>query len=276
MVLSTVGQRPDTMIIGCCDSRAAPEIIFDAAPGELFVVRNVANLVPPFECDGHFHGTSAAIEFGLKSLRLRHLLVLGHGKCGGIDGHLNGAGKQSDFLGQWLKLIDPAAEALRKARVIDHDSCAHSHPASPTQPLVTYEVSIHSDHTGLLAKITSVISSSGCNIVNADIGPAQNRFTIGFKELDWNAVHALRESISSLEGVGKVHALIPDFESKKDRQMALELKAIEFSIKNLRTFPIVSDLERINELTLHGAWFDIATGQLLTFDPTESRWQDQN
>src|SRR5690606_18933575 len=83
--LAETGQKPEVMVIGCCDSRVSPETIFDAGPGELFVVRNVANLVPPCE-DDHttHHGTSAAIEFAVQSLRVKHIVVLGHALCGGV------------------------------------------------------------------------------------------------------------------------------------------------------------------------------------------------
>ena len=276
-VLGTLGQRPDTMIIGCCDSRAAPEIIFDAAPGELFVVRNVANLVPPYESDGHFHGTSAAIEFGIKALKMRNVLVLGHGKCGGIEGHLNGAGEQSDFLGQWLKLVDPAAKALREARLLKEDCQHHLHshyPRGAQTISVVFEIAIKEDRHGLLAAITSAIMNQKGNIVNANIGPAMNRITVSFSHDDWAGIQSVRQTLAAVDGVGSVEALIPDFENKADRQRALELKAIEFSLKNLQSFPIVKDLERIGELNLHGAWFDISTGQLLTFDRVQSKWQE--
>src|SRR6201987_5541417 len=82
--LAERGQSPEIMVIGCCDSRVSPEVIFDAKPGELFVVRNVANLVPPYEPDGHAHGVSAALEFGVAGLQIRHIVVLGHAQCGGV------------------------------------------------------------------------------------------------------------------------------------------------------------------------------------------------
>ncbi len=76
-------------MIACCDSRAAPEAIFDAGPGELFVVRNVANLVPPYAPDGEFHSTSAALEFAVQSLKVKNIVVMGHGRCGGIRAALD-------------------------------------------------------------------------------------------------------------------------------------------------------------------------------------------
>jgi carbonic anhydrase len=82
--LAERGQSPEVMVIGCCDSRVSPEVIFDAGPGELFVVRNVANLVPPYAPDGATHGVSAALEFAVQVLRVKHIVVLGHAQCGGI------------------------------------------------------------------------------------------------------------------------------------------------------------------------------------------------
>ena len=83
--LAEQGQSPETMVVGCCDSRVAPEVIFDAGPGELFVVRNVANLVPPYSPDSNYHGVSAAVEYAVTVLKVRNIVVLGHARCGGIQ-----------------------------------------------------------------------------------------------------------------------------------------------------------------------------------------------
>ena len=169
--LATEGQTPETLMIACCDSRSAPEIIFDSGPGELFVVRNVANLVPPYEPDGEFHATSAALEFAVQGLKVKNIVVMGHGRCGGIKAALGPAQEPlspGDFIGKWMSLVAPAAEAV-----------------------------------------------SG----NAMMTPVE-------------------------------------------RQTALERISIRFSIANLRTFPCVRILEQKGRLTLHGAWFDISTGEL--------------
>ncbi|MBX6370402.1 MAG: carbonic anhydrase [Rhodospirillales bacterium] len=113
--LAETGQRPEIMVVGCVDSRVSPEVIFDAAPGELLVVRNVANIVPPYEPDaGGHHGTSAALEFGVQALRVKHIVVLGHAHCGGIRAFADDAAPLSpgDFIGRWMSQIAPAAEAL--------------------------------------------------------------------------------------------------------------------------------------------------------------------
>jgi carbonic anhydrase len=113
--LAREGQSPETMVIACCDSRSAPETIFDAGPGELFVVRNVANLVPPYAPDGEFHSTSAALEFGVLSLKVKHIVVMGHGRCGGIRAALAPQQRPlspGDFIGKWMSLLDPATQAV--------------------------------------------------------------------------------------------------------------------------------------------------------------------
>jgi carbonic anhydrase len=109
--LAEAGQKPEVMVIGCCDSRVSPEVIFDASPGELFVVRNVANLVPPYAPDGDYHGTSAALEFAVQALKVKHIVVLGHARCGGIQAFAEGAAPLSkgDFIGKWMTMIAPAA-----------------------------------------------------------------------------------------------------------------------------------------------------------------------
>ncbi len=113
--LAREGQTPDTLVIGCCDSRVAPEIIFNAAPGELFVVRNVANIVPPYRPDDEYHGTSAALEFAVMGLRVKHIVVMGHARCGGIRaaaGTDNAPLSPGDFIGKWITLIEPAIKGL--------------------------------------------------------------------------------------------------------------------------------------------------------------------
>src|ERR671910_698513 len=108
------GQAPDVMVVGCCDSRVSPEVIFDASPGELFVVRNVANLVPPYETGGQYHGTSAALEFAVQALRVKHIVVLGHARCGGIRFYAEKAPPlaSGDYIGRWMSLIAPAAARI--------------------------------------------------------------------------------------------------------------------------------------------------------------------
>ena len=109
--LAEHGQTPEIMVIGCCDSRVSPEVIFDARPGELFVVRNVANLVPPYEQDGKYHGVSAALEFGVGVLKVKHIVILGHAHCGGVRAYAEDAEPISpgDFIGRWMSLMAPAA-----------------------------------------------------------------------------------------------------------------------------------------------------------------------
>ncbi len=120
--LATDGQKPRVMMIGCCDSRVAPEVIFDAGPGEMFVVRNVANLVPPYAPDDDYHGTSAALEFGVMALRVEHIVVMGHAQCGGVRAFaefqsdpFHAPLSPGDFIGSWIRLIAPAAGRLAPA-----------------------------------------------------------------------------------------------------------------------------------------------------------------
>jgi len=174
--LAEHGQAPEVMVIACCDSRSAPETIFGAAPGEIFVVRNVANLVPPYAPDSGCHGVAAALEFAVQGLKVRHVVVLGHGRCGGIRAALHPPAaplSPDDFIGKWMKQLGPVTDSV----------------------------------------------VAGNSLTDAE------------------------------------------------RQAALEHASICASIANLRTFPCVSNLESRDRLGLHGAWFDIADGDLWTMDP---------
>lgn len=106
------GQKPDVMVIACPDSRVSPSIITEAKPGEMFVVRNVANLVPPYDPDSRYHGASAAVEFAVRDLGVKHIIVLGHSHCGGIrclcEGHKDAAGRE--FIGGWMSIVKQARD----------------------------------------------------------------------------------------------------------------------------------------------------------------------
>jgi carbonic anhydrase len=172
-------QKPTVMIIACCDSRAAPETIFDAGPGEIFVMRNVANLVPPYAPDGKHHATSAAIEFAVIGLGVKH--VVGHGRCGGIRAVVDGSDPLSagDFIGKWMSDVKDVAVAVRADHPHDH-----------------------------------------------------------------------------------VH----------DLQTAVEHASVEHSLANLRTFPWLRMRENKKDITVHGAWFDIALGELHVFGENDRSW----
>ena len=107
------GQKPHTLVVACSDSRADPALIFDAAPGELFVVRNVANLVPPYQPDGQLHGVSAALEFGVRVLEVSRIVVMGHAYCGGVNAMLNGAPDTCrDFVAPWVAQAAPVVRLI--------------------------------------------------------------------------------------------------------------------------------------------------------------------
>jgi carbonic anhydrase len=170
--LATYGQNPDVMLISCCDSRVDPETIFSALPGELFVVRNVANLVPPYETGGKYHGVSTAIEFAVMNIRVKHLVVMGHSGCGGVKAALDQSvaiQTEAQFISKWMSMLDEA------------------------------RLSILASH---------------------------------------------------------------QMKSQAEKLAALEMEGVKTSIKNLRTFPFITDLEEKGKLSLHGAYFDIKSGTL--------------
>lgn len=107
--LAEHGQSPRTLVVACVDSRVDPAMILDALPGEMLTVRNVANLVPPYAPDAQYHGTSAALEFGVRVMKVRHLVVLGHGRCGGVRALLEGAPDEAhEFVAPWMSIAQPA------------------------------------------------------------------------------------------------------------------------------------------------------------------------
>jgi carbonic anhydrase len=109
-------QSPKAAIVCCCDSRADPSMILDVNPGELFVIRNVANLVPPYEVDGAYHGTSAALEFAVEGLHIKDIIVMGHARCGGIHALYENApkGHKKGFVGQWMNIATELALFIRR------------------------------------------------------------------------------------------------------------------------------------------------------------------
>lgn len=132
--LAQQGQAPRVAIVTCCDSRIDPSTMFDSAPGDLFVIRNVANLVPPYEQGGGYHGTSAALEFAVKGLGVRHIVVMGHAQCGGVRSLLedNAEARGYEFLGPWMGIASHA-----RARVL---ASAAGRPAAERELACEVEV----------------------------------------------------------------------------------------------------------------------------------------
>ena len=141
--LAERGQSPEIMVIGCCDSRVSPEAIFDAGPGELFVVRNVANIVPPYQPDANAHGVSAALEFGVQVLRVKHIVVLGHAQCGGIRALVQDQAPLSpgDFIGRWMSLLSPTLD---------------EYPRAPNEQLAEFTTRI--EHKAILRSIDNLMT----------------------------------------------------------------------------------------------------------------------
>jgi carbonic anhydrase len=111
--LATRGQSPETLVIACSDSRVDPQTVFGASPGELFVVRNVAGLVPPYQPDARYHGTSAALEYAVRVLKVARIVVLGHARCGGIKAMVEGAPTEArDFVEPWMAIAQPVLQRV--------------------------------------------------------------------------------------------------------------------------------------------------------------------
>lgn len=132
--LATEGQQPEIMMVACCDSRVDPALLLQCQPGDLFTVRNIANIIPPYESDESHHGTSAALEFGICYLHVKHLIIMGHSQCGGINAFLNEDSlHQNDFISRWTDLID-----LNEQKQKDVDSCAKNALLSSYKNALTF------------------------------------------------------------------------------------------------------------------------------------------
>jgi carbonic anhydrase len=138
--LADRGQSPRAMVIACSDSRVDPTMIFNAEPGELFILRNVANLVPPYEPDTAFHATSAALEFAVRVLEVADLIVMGHAMCGGIKVLLDGAvGNAGDFLVPWMRIVEPArVRALARSPADPQTACEQEAIKLSLEHLLTF------------------------------------------------------------------------------------------------------------------------------------------
>ncbi|GGC60747.1 carbonic anhydrase [Siccirubricoccus deserti] len=159
--LAAEGQSPQTMVIACSDSRVDPQMIFSAAPGELFVVRNVANLVPPYMPDAAFHGTSAALEFAVRVLRVRQVVVLGHAQCGGVRALLEGAPPEArDFVAGWMSIAERARERVLRCDPAERqEACEHETVRITLANLLTFpwvaeavaegRLTLHGGHFGV-------------------------------------------------------------------------------------------------------------------------------
>jgi carbonic anhydrase len=144
-LLSRHGQQPRIMVVACCDSRVDPAVIFQCDPGDLFVVRNVANIVPPYEkgCEQYStqHGTSAALEFGINFLKVKNLIILGHSQCGGIESLLKGKQFPSnDFITNWVSLIKAGAGTYHTADDYAKWALTESYRNSMTFPWIKERV----------------------------------------------------------------------------------------------------------------------------------------
>ncbi len=138
-------QNPEVAIISCCDSRVDPSILFDVEPGDIFVIRNVANLVPPFEIKGDYHGTSAALEFAVTCLKVKQILVLGHANCGGIRALMekDDAIQSDGFIDSWMQIAAPAKEKVLAQKELDTlelrtDACEKTAVSYSLQNLMSY------------------------------------------------------------------------------------------------------------------------------------------
>ena len=174
--LADKGQKPHTIVIACSDSRVDPSQVFDARPGELFVVRNVANIVPPCEFDGAHHGVSAALEFAIRKLEVPNVLVLGHRHCGGVNACVQGdKDPESLFIEQWIEPINQALDDARKML-----------PDDPDMESLAERTELCSVRRSMERLLTYPFVSQ--RVASGDLHIHGARFGIADGELDWLTV----------------------------------------------------------------------------------------
>jgi carbonic anhydrase len=227
----------------------------------------VANLVPPYDADDHFHGTSAAIEFAVQGLRVRNLVVMGHGACGGVTGFLNPGGlpKRTPVLGKWMTLLEPASKRVDARRCIHNEGDCHK--AGSDFDLC---VDFNADRNGLLSDMTLALAKEEVSILRAEIAPRRNVFHIRLTD-GWKQLQRTVAGLSQVPGVGQVTVL--QQRNKEETQRDLEQESIVCSLENLKSFPTIKELVSIGEISLFGAWFDISSGSLLTYSEQERKWR---
>jgi len=172
--LAARGQRPGAMVIACSDSRVDPQMVFGAGPGELFVVRNVANLVPPYAPDAAYHGTSAALEFGVRVLLVPHLVVMGHALCGGVQLLLEGTpAGAADFVAPWMRIARPALDRVLACEPVEarQEACEQETVRLSLANLMTFpwvreaveagRLSLHGCHFGVATGRLAVLAADG-------------------------------------------------------------------------------------------------------------------
>ena len=162
------GQKPSFLVIACCDSRVDPATIFDARPGELFIIRNVANLVPPYEPGAGLHGTSAAIEFAVEILQVQTILVMGHAFCGGVQAALdNKEPHPGSFLYTWVGLLDAAKERV-----------THDHDHDPARALEYESIKVSLENLMTFPFIADRVKDGRLKLAGAHYGVADGKLTL--------------------------------------------------------------------------------------------------
>ena len=165
--LAELGQAPTAMVIACCDARLDVSAIFDAEPGALFIMRNVANLVPPYEPEGRYHGTSAAIEYAAMVLKVPHIILLGHSRCGGVRAYREQIRDKADeqgFIGRWLALLDDAKVLKTTLRYTVRRSPSNLPPSAPRSRISRASRSFASARRGACSRCM------GCTSISAAAG----------------------------------------------------------------------------------------------------------
>ncbi len=239
------GQRPEVAVVACSDSRVDPAILFQADPGDLFVIRNVANLVPPMEKEGTYHGTSAALEYAVLGLGVKHMVVLGHAHCGGIKAMM--APDTSDdpytFVPSWVSMLD-AAHRRVLATMAQASEEARTRACEQNAVL------------GLGVKHLMVLGHAHCGGIKAMMVPDQGDNTFTFVP-SWVSMLAAahRRVLATMAQAGD-----------EARTRACEQNAVLVSLENLTTFPWVQARVQSGDLQLHGWYIDIAAPELSSYD----------
>lgn len=239
------GQNPQIMVVACCDSRVDPALILQAYLGDLFVVRNVANIVPVYSKNSCYQGTGASLEYGVKALKVKHLIILGHSQCGGVRGALEGVGIPNDFITRWVSQI----QKIRNANFdVDEDGVADAIESLENAGI----------DSSIIAEMLARISLAQSDVTEDSL-------------IDSNLLESKDEGI---DATGESFYKVAPAQGLPNEVVdAYAKEALRMSYKNSMAYPWIKEAVARGELIIHPWFFDIKKAILYIYSPKKQRFE---